>query len=212
MRWFIAALLFLFSLNTKAAHINIKLPDGSQLDTDKIVIINDEINRPAYYSYLEQAVNTFKIPGPRVIIINSPGGEVDSGRLIIDRIEEEKRTGVKMVCIGVDEVSSMAFNIMSHCDIRMAKKTTKFLVHKIRTYMQGVMTIERLRELADRLEKEDKEFSDLNAKLMHLSPKQYNKFAVAETYWSGTTLLKQKYLDALIDINFDEVSSPFPSH
>jgi ATP-dependent protease ClpP protease subunit len=142
-----------------------------------------------------QQRQTKDLPGARRVIIESGGGSVDSGYRIIKTLEAEH---VPLVCVVLHAAHSMAFNILSHCTVRLATEDATFVVHKVAKggIPDGVrLTALNARRLADELEKVDEPLSEYNARAMHLNMKDYSKFADAERRWTAQELLSMHYLD-----------------
>lgn len=68
------------------------------------------------------------------MLINSPGGSVSAGNLIISAMNIAKLRGVTFVCLSTKYAHSMAFILMLHCDKRYALEGTRFLIHGVRYY------------------------------------------------------------------------------
>jgi ATP-dependent protease ClpP protease subunit len=177
-------------LVSKEAHID--------LHTDRVLRIDGPINQQSLFKFEKQYFDTLSSTGPRLVIINSGGGEVGAGLRMIELLEAEKAAGFKLICVVEDSAHSMAFNLLTHCDVRLAKRTSKMLVHKIA--IAGVVnpfiriTAKTLREIAKALEQADEGFRQDNARAMHLTLGDYDLFANAERMWLSPKLLKLGYL------------------
>lgn len=167
-------------------------------DNRKISHIEGAIDAGTAQRYFEETTNSLQIPGPRTIYINSLGGELDAGQNIIDMIEAERAHGVKIVCAVTEEATSMAFNILTHCDRRYASRTARFLVHKAAMggwYPWLRMTARNLRLVANDLQRSDEVYRQANSKAMHLSLDDYDENADLEKTWSAKELVKLGYLN-----------------
>lgn len=148
--------------------------------------------------YYEETSATLDIPGPRTIYIDSLGGALDSGQNIIDMMEVEKAHGVRMVCIVKGEATSMAFNILTHCDARYATRKSRFLVHKAAIgawdpTLRG--TAKNLRKEANELERADEPYRQANCAAMHLTLAEYDDNADQERTWTADELVRSGYLN-----------------
>jgi ATP-dependent protease ClpP protease subunit len=172
---------------------------GYEFSTDKVAHITGEINQEMLYKFSTEMLTTALIPGDRLIIINSPGGEVDTGNTMLRIIETERSLGVRTVCVVLGGASSMAFNILTHCDVRVALPRSHFLVHKVAAGIMypydGRLTAKYLRKAAREMDKIDEPFRRANAAAMGLSLKQYDYYADNETMWTDTKLLIMGYLN-----------------
>lgn len=174
---------------------------GIDLSTDKVAHIQGLITTASDLAFELEMLSTFDMLGDRLILINSPGGQVDAGVRMIRLIELEKSQGVRVVCIVTGEASSMAFNILTHCDVRLATQRSYAVVHKIAVGMlppDHRITAAFLRHVADYMDELDEPFREANARAMHLSLKYYDIMADNETAWSADTLLRIGYLDGIV--------------
>lgn len=78
---------------------------------------------------------------PVDIVINSPGGDVITGFLFINQMEEAKANGLYIRCIVKDIAASMAFGILVHCDERHVLANSFLLWHRARIFaMAAILT------------------------------------------------------------------------
>lgn len=202
MKYLAALALFLFSNNALAIHVK-SHQAGIDLDTSKVSRLESEIDDTLAFKFLAEASLTMTIPGDRVIIINSLGGYLSSGNAIIKIMEAEKSVGVRQICVVEGDASSMAFNILTHCDVRLATASSRFLIHKaaIADLPPGVRgTAKNLRGLANEIEREDKGYSKANCAAMHLTRKEYDENADEERTWYADKLYEIGYLQGLIKL------------
>jgi ATP-dependent protease ClpP protease subunit len=186
-------------LGVSAQAIEIKDPTtGKIIKTDKVTRITAPIQQGDFKRYSASVAQTVMLPGERVIILNSPGGDVTEGQKIINLLELERAMGVRMICIVDRNAHSMAFNILTHCDVRMATEGAGMVVHKCRTFVFGIARAKELRRLADAMDKVDEPYRRANSKAMKLTLKEYDKYADAETNWKAVTLLARGYLHGLL--------------
>lgn len=196
---FLAALLFALLIPTRALAVHVKADAiGLDLTTLKVASIEKEIMPNLAEDFAKQVFDTLKLPGDRVIVINSNGGSVDEGEKILHTIQAERAGGTRIVCIVTHEAHSMAFNILTQCDVRLAVAKSIMLVHKIRRISpcEGC-TAKLLRQWANDLDKSDEPYRQANRKAMGLSLEDYDLLADNETIWTAKTLLTRKYLHAL---------------
>lgn len=183
---------------SKEAHIDIR--------TKKVAHVVGGVDASLAMTFDNELILTSFLQGPRVIIINSRGGYEDAGQKIIDSIEFEKTQGIQQICVVNTEAGSMAFNILSHCDIRLATEKSKLMFHKlaydsVSEESFGRLTPNRLRSIAAKLEQDDEVYKHYNAKKLHMSLKTYDIHADNDTDWVPKTLLKNKYLDGICTID-----------
>jgi ATP-dependent protease ClpP protease subunit len=66
---------------------------------------------------------------PITILVNSPGGRVDTGMFFINQMQVSKSRGYKLNCVSGYMAASMGFQILAHCDNVYTLKHTKLLFH-----------------------------------------------------------------------------------
>lgn len=88
---------------------------------------------------------------PVNIIINSPGGDITTGYLFINYLEQVKARGVKVHCYVKHLAASMAFQILIRCDKRYALENSLLLWHPAKVFMMGSMTSEEAAAVAESL-------------------------------------------------------------
>lgn len=195
-------LVLMFLIPSLSQALTFKLPEGQKVDTNKVVYINGDITPEMFMDFAMNMILTSPIPGARVVVLNSRGGVVEVGTRMLDMLAMEHNAGVPIVCIAKDDVSSMAFNILSFCDRRYFVKGATSIVHKIRYFELPPMylTAKNLRRVADDLDKSDELFRQQNAKMMHLTLDKYDDFADKETKWKAEDLFKMGYFDGQVTI------------
>lgn len=193
------ALLILAALLAPAIAYGVGAP--VDLSTDKVAHVQGIISPETDLAFELEMLSDFGSLGDRLILINSPGGQVDSGVRMIGLMEAEKARGVRIVCVVTGEASSMAFNLLTHCDVRLASSHAFMVVHKVAIGMlppDRRLTAAFLRQVAAYMDELDEPFRQANARAMHLSLKDYDLFADNETAWTAETLLRMGYLDGLV--------------
>jgi ATP-dependent protease ClpP protease subunit len=184
---------------------------GIDITTAKVTRISGVIDIPGQFAFEKQLAATMAIPGPRVIIINSGGGRVDIGNEMLFLMKMEHDTGVKMICVAEENAHSMAFNILTACDVRLATDDAHFIVHKIAIsgFSPDVrITAKLLKSIADDLEHMDEPFRQSNSKAMHMSLEDYDRFADEQHCWSAPLLYLTGYLNGIATIDTNSPLSP----
>lgn len=77
---------------------------------------------------------------PIDIIFDSPGGDLLTGYLVVDRMESLRRQGIKLRCFVRTIAASMAFQMLLHCDERYASPHAVVLWHPVRVFWMGPLT------------------------------------------------------------------------
>lgn len=195
------ALAFLLPLQAFAAKI-VSPQAGIQINTNKIIHIEGPIDEALAYRVMAEGKATQELWGDRVVIINSPGGSVDAGNVILRAlIAERNATGNRLICVVDHNAHSMAFNILSYCDVRLAVSGSQMLVHKVA--VGGLddgrtrWTARNLRRQAEELDRADEPFRRRNALMMHMDIKDYDILSEMETMCSTQSLLNRGYLDGV---------------
>ncbi len=216
MRYWALALIALFLWNVEQASVSASTPapkhkfvhivskdSGIDIRTDKVLNIIGQINSWSTIVYELSLTRTSLVPGDRVVILNSQGGQVEAGQSILDALLMEKRlSGNRLICVIDGKAHSMAFNILSFCDVRLAVEGSTSVVHKIRTGLTPgeMLTAKKAREIAKEMDELDEPYRQQNAKKMGLSLKDYDRYADDETEWSAKKLLEMKYLHGFCTI------------
>jgi ATP-dependent protease ClpP protease subunit len=118
-------------------------------DPNTIVLsgmVNAEMVVPAAQK-IEQLSNDPEIENID-IFINSPGGEVETGIILISAFDLAKARGKTVRCAVGIMAASMAMHFLGQCDERFAFKNTLLLFHEI--YSGGnKITEKKARQMAD---------------------------------------------------------------
>jgi len=85
---------------------------------------------------------------PVSVIINSPGGEVNSGYIFVDYMARVQSMGVKVNCYVKHIAASMAFQIFLYCDNRYIISSSLLLWHPARVSVQPSLGQEEAAALA----------------------------------------------------------------
>jgi ATP-dependent protease ClpP protease subunit len=198
-------LLLALLMAPRALALTIKSTSGKfDYKLARVAKIEGEIKKDSGHEFIESMIRTIA-PGDRVILINSGGGLVDEGRVMIDTVRMERAFGTRIVCVVTKQASSMAFNFLTNCDVRLAVKKAHFLVHKVSFRMldekeQGRLTAKRLRQIAKQADEIDEPYRQANAKAMKLSLPEYDLMADQETIWNVDHLLTRGYLTDTVEI------------
>lgn len=174
------------------------------ISTNRVAHLTGPIEKGSFKTFEKEMIETIR-KGDRVVLIDSGGGLVDEGQLMINLLNTERKEGTRIVCVVVKAAHSMAFNLLTRCDVRLAKKQAFFLVHKIERQVvgqayDGRLTALRLRAIAKSLEIMDEPYRQANSAAMRLSLNEYDMLADNETIWTVDNLIKRGYLDDVVEI------------
>lgn len=157
MKAFIVFLLSMFAPLATAAKL--------KLNPEHTIVIGGAISNRMYTPTVEAMDKLAK--GKQIdIILASPGGDVITGSLLIDKMEQLKLQGVNIRCVVRDVAASMAFQMLLHCSERYATPHSFLLWHPVRIFMQGVLTADMAEILSYQLASADEvALHDLKANL-----------------------------------------------
>ncbi len=171
--------------------------------TNKVIHIDREINKELKQSVDKDLLLTLGIPGNMLVLIDSPGGSISYGDDIIDILNHHRTLGIKIICVVTREASSMAFNILSTCDLRLAVERSTLMFHEVSDgdileSKHGWLTAKKLRALAKQLEEDTQEYKTINLKHLKMSSKDYDLYSENERDWRAKELYNLKYLHDLV--------------
>ncbi len=173
------------------------------LTTEKVVHIEGTIDFDLLTRFDAEMEKASRLKGPIVVIINSPGGFVEAGSSILLQLLIERSQGSPLVCVVKDYAHSMAFNILSFCDLRLVENSeAQFIAHKIASYIDPAMyrqTAKLLHKVADELDEADEVWAKKNSEEMHLSREEYDRFADMDFPWRADILMSMGYIDGVLD-------------
>ena len=131
---------------------------------------------------------------PIYLYINTPGGDVKWGNLLIDNIEYYSRTKT-IICIA-NYAASMGFAILQACPLRYGTKHSTFMQHKITTSINGDKA--KIENYINYLQYLENEFIDFQVKRIGISREQFIKNTNADWYLNGIGALKENIIDELV--------------
>lgn len=145
---------------------------------------------------------------PIHLVINSPGGIVDAGRLVIQAMDMARQRGSKVVCTVGILAASMAFQLLSHCDERYALKNSLLLFHPSRVFVRGeALTASQMKIIASELNKIDVKANKDNIEMMSANRKWYALHNANETLWNAEDLVNETNNDWLTIV--DSIDAPY---
>ncbi len=197
MKSLLALLALTFSITSQGAEV-LNPETGQYINTQKVAHLVGEVDDDLATNFYIEMLSTRKLPGSRVVIIDTPGGSTESGDRIIELMEAEKKAGVAQICVVTGMAASMGFNILSHCDIRLATLTSHLLFHNISIYLPANMyPLNVLRAIAAKFKADQAKYDDLNRKLLGMDKAEYARHCDAETFWNAPQLVEMHYLHGI---------------
>lgn len=171
-----------------------------RLDTQKVAYVMGDIDPSSAKAFETQMLDTLGLPGDRLIVIDSSGGLAEDGQTIISLLEAEQSRGVRTVCFVRHRAYSMAFSILSRCNVRLAAPKATLLFHAlakgddISASTGPRLTPKELRRLADQLEEDDKIYRDADMAALHMTREDFDIYAEHDHMWKPLPLVKRGYL------------------
>lgn len=126
---------------------------------------------------------------PIDMLINSPGGSMEVGMVIVDAMRLAKKRGVKFRCASAVMAASMAFIMLAECQERYVLANTRLLFHPVSISGGGIRIQELIVGLHETIDEERAIMADLQ-KVMKLRWKDFHRHYFAETFWAGYRLAK----------------------
>lgn len=118
------------------------------------------------------------------MFINSPGGSVLVGGVILNSISAAKERGHKFRCAVGTMAASMAFQILIHCNERVAMKYSYLLFHPMRVGTNGV-SAEEAQYLYERLNAMEKPFILDLLRILKINVDTFMYHYRRETLWAA---------------------------
>jgi ATP-dependent protease ClpP protease subunit len=124
-----------------------------------------------------------------VLFINSDGGDVEAGMLIINKIRELQARGISVTCLVRGQAKSMAFFIWTTCEDRGVLADAKLMFHDPYFILpEGAYKLRTLKQFVTELERDVKRLGNPTQLTLGVSEEEYRKHAEAETKWTPHAL------------------------
>ena len=107
------------------------------------------------------------------ILINSPGGEVITGYILINSMELAKARGVRVNCVVASHAFSMAMMILPYCSKVYALPNALLLFHSIRISTSDPITDEVLKRFKRRMDLLARPLEVALQRIMDISMEEY---------------------------------------
>lgn len=133
-------------------------------------ITNESVTEAIYYLYtlmdLDREEGKDKNPEPIDILLNTPGGSVWDGLILVSLIEQMKDMGYTINTTAIGTAASMGFIIFITGSNRYSYRHAQFMLHDISTMMGG--KVKDLEESMEDLKKCQKQVFDIIKKYTHV--------------------------------------------
>lgn len=160
-----------FELNKKRLVEVIDVIDGSAIDLAQKV--HDLANRS---------------DAPIDLLINSPGGAIVPGYMLVDAVVAARSKGIKVRCAVGMLAASMAFNLLAYCDERVALAHAAMLFHPPRIFARGALTVPDLERAAADLKRIIASSTGAIRNMLGMSRPAFDKHFNEETLWTAEDL------------------------
>lgn len=132
MKAILGLILFLITSAVQAAPV---------INKDRVILVEGPITRNTT-GFMRGEIEALEkdTSKPIDMVFNSPGGELLSGYLVVDRMEAARAKGVTIRCFVRGLAASMAFQMLLHCDERYATPHALLLWHPVRLFWMGPLT------------------------------------------------------------------------
>lgn len=128
------------------------------------------------------------------LIINSPGGDIDSGNGIVDTILSLRN---KVHAIVTGEASSMAVDVLLACDKRSMTERSTILIHAGSALVEGDM--QSIKNRSASLQDELKRSIEFYVKRIKIGKNKLQKLLATDTIMDSKTALKYGFVDEVLE-------------
>lgn len=179
-KFIIAAFAALLSIPATAKTLDI--------DNNRAVYVSGPImqNSIGFATKIEQL--TTVSTDPIYMVINSPGGGVTLGYLIINSMNVAKERGVRFICYSPQFAASMAFSVFAACDERYALSGTYLLWHEVRAQIMATMTPTMTSQLLYDFRMIERRMVAELLSAMNVTEKFFRFHYLRETLWTAAEL------------------------
>jgi ATP-dependent protease ClpP protease subunit len=178
--------LFLVYLTSFAAFgVTFTVPD-----TERVVYVNGPIGSNALEvsDRLQELSVSRK---PVTLVINSPGGSVFAGSFIVAALDLLKARKVPVACVVTTLAASMAFQLLPHCEKRVALAKSYLLFHPMRVNVppNTALTADDARDIAADMDRSEDPMKREVQQMMCLDDKTFNAAYKREQLWTAEELV-----------------------
>jgi ATP-dependent Clp protease, protease subunit len=124
---------------------------------------------------------------PIWMLINSPGGSVYSGTVVLDAMALAQESGITIKCLSGVLAASMGFVILSKCDERYTLPTTRLLFHPMSVSTRGAQVTHLHTNLGTTIDEENY-LKELQRSALNFSEEHFERHYQAETFWDARQL------------------------
>lgn len=134
-------ILFLLLLSVTTPSSARERKAGVSINLERVIEVVGPITARSSFAMIEQlSILALANKSPIDIVFDSPGGDLITGYLVVDRMESLRRQGIQFRCFVRTVAASMAFQMLLHCDERYASPHAVVLWHPVRVFWLGPLT------------------------------------------------------------------------
>lgn len=164
-------------------------PRTLHIDADRTIYVVGEIDMQQTERVMKLAMAALSSNDPITIMIDSPGGLVDGGAILVKAIKALEERGLVVQCVTKNAMS-MAMIILGDCTTRYALPNSRYLWHPVKAFTDGPISAEQAAALAEELSKLDNVYMpDLQAQL-GMDDKTFHDAWETEKMWTAADLMK----------------------
>ena len=131
------------------------------------------------------------------IYINSPGGSVSAGNVLVQQLEALKSQDRVISCIA-DKAMSMAFIILQHCTNRYVLESSILMQHQMSLGIQGSLKhVENYLNMVDGMENS---LNHYQAKRLGIELEEFNELIESDWWLYGINAVKRNVADDVRNI------------
>ena len=164
------------------------------LKKNNFIAIDGEINNKNVNNWIRALNNV--TTSVIYIYINSPGGSVDAGEILINQLNYKKFFNFSIECIA-QKAYSMAFHILQTCDKRYITLSSKVMQHQIslslpKNQLENILNyLEMLKQIRDSLE-------IMSSKRINISLEEYRIKITSDWWLYGENILLNNVADEIV--------------
>ncbi len=204
------------------ACVSISAPSNAKtltLNPERTVHIRGPIGGGSAINQASRIEELAKTAEDIYLVINSPGGEVTLGYLIINSMNVAKERGVKFKCYVPQMAASMAFQVFANCNERYTLSGTYLLWHSVRVSAEMTLTPALTKQLYFELRQIERRMTSELLSVMDVERKFFDYHYNAESLWVASQLNQsvKNFITIVSDVKglsadyqqFELRSSPF---
>lgn len=172
-------LLAIIALTTTSAQAKVL-----EINSERAVYISGPIGGNSF-DIANKIEELSKTAEPVYLVINSPGGAVTPGYIIINAMNVAKVRGVEFICYVPQLSASMSFQVFANCDKRYALPGAYLLYHPVRISAALTLTPAFTRQLYIELRQIEKRMTAELLLALNVDKRSFDYNYLVETLWTA---------------------------